>query len=474
VQQIVSAAIEKCTASGSGAQLQHSLSWELNGVDSISLADVISAIHRALLAQYTLSADQSTFTAQMRAARTVKDAIAYIESVAARKDSTGAAAASPPAPAAATPATNQAQPLTLIAPAAQDKSSAAEVAPPRDPYAAAVICLRDASTAPPDCMPLILIHALGGRVSGYAALIAHLHHPRVYAVQAPALTDASVTPVKSVPELAAKYLAALRAHPAIGKARAWALGGHSFGGTVALEIALQCHLTRCVRIKSFIALDSPLVDALPQRYPSIQELAAYMIMSAAGDNAVKAVALRERVRRATADYLASLAGAAPKTDEFGVDAAWLAHVLARARAPGADEIDAALGVLTPTMLRTWAAHDEALFTYEPQLPSAAPASSAVSNGSAASAAGSGAASAAAADSLNETIAHVTFVSAGLMTDRMIPFDGPWERLCAAANVHMSKHRFPHAHHNAFFEKAHVAMVGALVDTTIMITSQLAS
>ncbi|HEX8276287.1 MAG TPA: amino acid adenylation domain-containing protein, partial [Longimicrobiaceae bacterium] len=82
--------------------------------------------------------------------------------------------------------------------------------------------------------PLFLVHPVGGNVLAYAALARHLGPEQpVYALRSRGLA-AGEEPARSVEEMAADYLAALREAQPAGPYR---LGGWSMGGVVAFEMA---------------------------------------------------------------------------------------------------------------------------------------------------------------------------------------------------------------------------------------------
>ncbi|MEU0875914.1 amino acid adenylation domain-containing protein [Nocardia brasiliensis] len=84
--------------------------------------------------------------------------------------------------------------------------------------------------------PLFLVHPIGGNVLCYLALTKHLPADRpVYALQA-AGADIGSEPIRSMQEMAASYLAAIRRVRPEGP---YHVAGWSFGGYVALEIARQ-------------------------------------------------------------------------------------------------------------------------------------------------------------------------------------------------------------------------------------------
>ncbi len=95
-----------------------------------------------------------------------------------------------------------------------------------------LVTLREGGARP----PLFLVHGVGGNVVGYGNLLRHLAPDQpCYAFQAKGL-DGREAPATTVEEMAASYNAELRAFRPRGP---YALGGLSFGGTVAYEMARQ-------------------------------------------------------------------------------------------------------------------------------------------------------------------------------------------------------------------------------------------
>ncbi|KEO83524.1 alpha/beta fold hydrolase, partial [Tumebacillus flagellatus] len=83
--------------------------------------------------------------------------------------------------------------------------------------------------------PLFLVHAVGGTVHSYLELARALGDQPVYALQAPGIEGQS-EPLQSVVELASRYVAEIRTVQPEGP---YWLGGWSFGGLVAYEMAQQ-------------------------------------------------------------------------------------------------------------------------------------------------------------------------------------------------------------------------------------------
>jgi amino acid adenylation domain-containing protein len=87
-----------------------------------------------------------------------------------------------------------------------------------------------------DRTPLFLIHPIGGNVLCYVNLVKHLLPDQpVYALQA-AGAEPGATPLRSLGEMAASYLGAIRRVRPHGP---YDVGGWSFGGYVAVEMARQ-------------------------------------------------------------------------------------------------------------------------------------------------------------------------------------------------------------------------------------------
>jgi len=113
-----------------------------------------------------------------------------------------------------------------------------EAEPPasREPVLApAVVCLQPLGTEP----PFIFVHPLGGMVFCYAPLARRLGRRRPFlALQSPGLESGDGV-IKSIEEMADRYLASVRRIRPIGP---YLLGGWSFGGVIAYEMA--CRLAR--------------------------------------------------------------------------------------------------------------------------------------------------------------------------------------------------------------------------------------
>lgn len=129
------------------------------------------------------------------------------------------------------------------------------------------------SSEPTSARPLFLVHPVGGHVYFYLPL-AHglVGAAPVYGLQARGV-DGEAPPLSTVEEMAASYLAALRSVQWRGPYR---LGGASFGGVVAFEMAQQ--LARAGEAVELLALiDSPGPGALPAGFREDAEILAYLL-----------------------------------------------------------------------------------------------------------------------------------------------------------------------------------------------------
>jgi amino acid adenylation domain-containing protein len=116
-----------------------------------------------------------------------------------------------------------------------------------------LVALRSSGDRP----PLFLIHPIGGNVLCYLSLVKHLPADLpVYALQA-AGAEPGATPLRSMSDLAASYIAAIRRVRPEGP---YHIGGWSFGGYVAAEMARQLadeELARLVLIDTIVLADGP-------------------------------------------------------------------------------------------------------------------------------------------------------------------------------------------------------------------------
>jgi len=101
--------------------------------------------------------------------------------------------------------------------------------------------------------PLFCVHPIGGTVFGYEELARHLAPDQpFYGLQAPGLAEHQ-QPYTSIPDLAVYYLKAIRLVQPCGP---YYLGGHSFGGLVAFEMAQQLVIQGEV-VALLVIMDTP-------------------------------------------------------------------------------------------------------------------------------------------------------------------------------------------------------------------------
>ena len=122
-----------------------------------------------------------------------------------------------------------------------------------------VVALRTSGDRP----PLFLVHPMGGNVLCYLNLVKHLPADQpVYALQA-AGAEPGATPLRTMSDLAASYIAAIRRVCPHGP---YNVGGWSFGGYVAVEMARQLADEELAQL---ILLDTTALDDGP--HPVVPE-----------------------------------------------------------------------------------------------------------------------------------------------------------------------------------------------------------
>ncbi|MFE1319017.1 amino acid adenylation domain-containing protein [Kitasatospora phosalacinea] len=119
-----------------------------------------------------------------------------------------------------------------------------------------------------DRPPLFLVHPLGGNVLCYVRLARHLPADQpLYALQAGG-AEPGTEPVQTMDALAASYLEAVRRVQPEGP---YHLGGWSFGGFVAFEMARQLHREAPGQVAEVVLLDS--IAPTPGDRPDVAEQA---------------------------------------------------------------------------------------------------------------------------------------------------------------------------------------------------------
>nr|WP_225896562.1 KR domain-containing protein [Amazonocrinis nigriterrae] len=107
--------------------------------------------------------------------------------------------------------------------------------------------------------PLFLVHPIGGHVYIYRDLAQYLNSDQpVYGLQAQGI-DGKTTPLTQVEEMATHYIEALRVVQPVGP---YFLGGSSFGGTIAYEMAQQLH-AQGEKVALLALIDTPGVGHMP-------------------------------------------------------------------------------------------------------------------------------------------------------------------------------------------------------------------
>jgi thioesterase domain-containing protein/acyl carrier protein len=149
--------------------------------------------------------------------------------------------------------------------------------------------------------PLFLMHPVGGHVYFYRELVEQLGSEQpVYGLQAQGV-DGKAEPLTQVEEMAALYVKALRVLQPKGP---YFLGGASFGGTLAFEMAQQLHaLGQTVALLAL--MDTPGLGHLPVELNEDAEILAYMLELGYGIS-VSVEELRQLELDEQLDYLKQL------------------------------------------------------------------------------------------------------------------------------------------------------------------------
>lgn len=188
----------------------------------------------------------------------------------------------------------------------------------------------DGTTLP----PLIMVHPIGGEVFFYRDLARCLGKEQpLYAFQAPSLSGQSA-PVSSVRQLAEIYIDVLKKEAVQGP---YYLGGSSFGGLVAYEMAQQLS-GQGEEVRLLVMVDTPAPADMPRNLTDSAAILQYLLEDKL-DLSIER--LRELDENAQIDY-----------------------VLERARVQGKG--DALPPHLSVSLFKTWMAHQQATFGYRPQ------------------------------------------------------------------------------------------------------------
>ncbi|OQW92060.1 MAG: hypothetical protein BWK78_02785 [Thiotrichaceae bacterium IS1] len=134
-------------------------------------------------------------------------------------------------------------------------------------------CLVAIQPGLPSIPPLFLMHPVGGHVYFYRELAAHLGSEQpVYGLQATGV-DGKSEPLTRVEEMATQYVEAVRQRQPVGP---YFLGGASFGGTLAFEMAQQLQAQQ-QRVALLAMIDTPGTGHLPVELNDEAEILAYLL-----------------------------------------------------------------------------------------------------------------------------------------------------------------------------------------------------
>ena len=180
---------------------------------------------------------------------------------------------------------------------------------------------------------LYMVHPIGGEVYFYKDIALYMGPSQpVYGFQAPSLIEKN-EPFTDLKEQAAFYLEELLRH----KKPPFLLGGASYGGLVALEMAQQLN-DKGIEVPLLVIVDSPAPGVMPSKFTDSASILEYLL----GDKL-----------ELDLDKLRTL----PPEDQMG-------YVFEQARISGrADLLPPTLGI---PLFKTWMSHQQAMFGYEPK------------------------------------------------------------------------------------------------------------
>ncbi len=159
--------------------------------------------------------------------------------------------------------------------------AAIDAGPAAAPAPAHLVPLTAATTG----APLYLVHAIDGDVDCYRALAARMPGVALFGLRQQ--RDAMQQQAHSIEQLAARHVAALRAHQPAGPYR---LGGWSFGGVVATAMAAQLRGAGA-EVALLALIDSGIPALAPAGHLAQAELAASLRASTSHDDGMRALGL---------------------------------------------------------------------------------------------------------------------------------------------------------------------------------------
>ncbi|OUR86931.1 hypothetical protein A9Q81_27095 [Gammaproteobacteria bacterium 42_54_T18] len=185
----------------------------------------------------------------------------------------------------------------------------------------------------PEKKPLFMVHPIGGEVYFYRDLGLHLGSDQpLYAFQAPGLAG-NVTPLNKVKDIAKLYIDELRLTDAKPP---YLLGGSSFGGLIAYEMAQQLNASG-ERVALIVMIDTPAPQDMPRHLTDSAAILQYLMQD---KMELDLEELRRFEEKGQIDYILEKA----------------LHEDKRSALPPH------LGV---PLFGTWIAHQEATYSYDP-------------------------------------------------------------------------------------------------------------
>lgn len=186
----------------------------------------------------------------------------------------------------------------------------------------------------PKVNPLFMVHPIGGEIFWYVAITKYLgRNQPLYGFQAPSLVGKS-EPFTGMEEQAAAYVAALRKFKPKGP---YILGGASYGGNVAYEMAQQL-IAAGEDVPLLVIVDSPAPGAMPSKFSDSAAILYYLLED-------KLPISVERLRELEPEEQMN-------------------YIMEEARMSGrTDALPPTLGI---PMFKTWMGHQKAMHEYKPK------------------------------------------------------------------------------------------------------------
>ncbi len=152
--------------------------------------------------------------------------------------------------------------------------------------------------------PLVLVHPIGGHVYFYRELVAALGAEQpIYGLKAPGL-DQETEPLTSIEEMAALYIKEVQRVQPVGP---YQLGGASFGGIVAFEMAQQLWAQQ-QEVALLFMIDAPGPGHMPPEFEDDAAVLAYILISHYKDTSISLEQIRQMESQQLREFILARGG----------------------------------------------------------------------------------------------------------------------------------------------------------------------